>query len=1200
MAQSSSQPTMIRPSSQPGMARPLSGVAGPPSGPLSSTGRSVQSNERRRNLPKSPTSSGDPSRLTGNPEALELPESMFLSPPTDAFAENLPVLPPRRQLEDLDRFERLNHWMSAFEMDEEGFKSKAVFVEMRLRQGLASSVQLGMPNAFHVAIVCDAFERVAPLTGRLEGVLVLIWRELVRAIFSDYTHELPGSGARAYAERVPYFLEAKRLRETMENQEKTMKRMRAQREAEIKATEGQNSLLNKTLGAWNRAMGSASGGAEAETLKQRVEALEKLLADALADIQKLQSEQDPAARCINAYDACQPEEQEQVCQYVLKSEAAAKTMVGNSAAEVAEYISHLLSKLPEDMAADPAEATRSRVMSHLSSSLRMSDDDKLSVAHRILVDHDDVRMAGETLAGVLVAKGFAHKEACAGMALRLHADEGPDYYPESHDADAQVSYQVLNSLRASLAGVGPDGQPLGMVIGPDGRPLPGFGGVGKDGRPLAGGVAGKAGSRAGGFVDANGNYIDPAAAAAELAGIDDRMAELLRRQEAGELTDEERVELQALEKRKAELKSGLAKGAAEAAAADESEAIATRMAELKRRQEAGELTPEELAELQALEVRKAELQQILGPDHMTDSELAAAQAESAALADRIADLKRRQAAGELTPEEMAELQKLEARKAELDSKVEKGKQSKKNRGGGDDDAAAEYDAAAAERDKAATRLAELEKRKKAGKLTPEEQAEMEALDKRMKQLDSVLAAGRPSSNGLTKEIGVQAGEAMGKGGKRGKGGTMGDDDSSATGPGGKRGLPAVAATSLCEIRFDRKDVKAMNVLMCRRLVAALYQVKVDLNSVADNENAPRSDMPNFVPDQFVVLYGIKSLAIKNINSFMYGIRAERRRKNAAGVEEEEPMLYFFWKACWHGVPPEERLSQDDFDFYLDLLAMLAKLVSDEHTFNLKGGAFWNCLGSMEEMRIPLFALQNTVRKCFPNHHELVDRINRAVGKAAADFVKLVKGPKPPQPAPSYKIKMLGSETQDSRGYLELDKFLSISMEQMKQQRIKDGRILQGIYDQWSAGSSESGFDIFAEMLTASSPNMDESKIITLYQKATSGEDPDKVDMSLIELPLRKANIHIKRKEGMTSVTDGVGDIDDLKLATTALSLFGGKPKSLARGLPAADASKGGGDGVAINMRKWQKAGQVLGKSRGLIRDLFENGAPNIDDVSTHS
>ena len=38
-------------------------------------------------------------------------------------------------------------------------------------------------------------------------------------------------------------------------------------------------------------------------------------------------------------------------------------------------------------------------------------------------------------------------------------------------------------------------------------------------------------------------------------------------------------------------------------------------------------------------------------------------------------------------------------------------------------------------------------------------------------------------------------------------------------------MPTVAVTSLCEIKFNRKDVKAMNTLMCRRLVSALYQVK---------------------------------------------------------------------------------------------------------------------------------------------------------------------------------------------------------------------------------------------------------------------------------------------------------------------------------------------------------------------------------------
>ena len=46
-------------------------------------------------------------------------------------------------------------------------------------------------------------------------------------------------------------------------------------------------------------------------------------------------------------------------------------------------------------------------------------------------------------------------------------------------------------------------------------------------------------------------------------------------------------------------------------------------------------------------------------------------------------------------------------------------------------------------------------------------------------------------------------------------------------------------TTLGEIKFNRKDVKAMNTLMCRRLVAALYQVKVDNNAEFDKQGRPR-------------------------------------------------------------------------------------------------------------------------------------------------------------------------------------------------------------------------------------------------------------------------------------------------------------------------------------------------------------------------
>ena len=48
--------------------------------------------------------------------------------------------------------------------DEEHFASKAVFVEVRPRQALSASASLGkVPNIFRTALVCDAFERVAPL-----------------------------------------------------------------------------------------------------------------------------------------------------------------------------------------------------------------------------------------------------------------------------------------------------------------------------------------------------------------------------------------------------------------------------------------------------------------------------------------------------------------------------------------------------------------------------------------------------------------------------------------------------------------------------------------------------------------------------------------------------------------------------------------------------------------------------------------------------------------------------------------------------------------------------------------------------------------------------------------------------------------------------------------------------------------------------
>ena len=139
----------------------------------------------------------DPSRHRGNTRVIELPVRS-----TDPYFNRVSYANASASLlEEIDTDSRLGHWLRAFSLDEESFASKAVFVEARLRQAMASSEALDTPNAFRAAVVCDAFERVAPLTGRYETVLTLIWRELVRLIYADYSDDLPGSGTRRHFTR---------------------------------------------------------------------------------------------------------------------------------------------------------------------------------------------------------------------------------------------------------------------------------------------------------------------------------------------------------------------------------------------------------------------------------------------------------------------------------------------------------------------------------------------------------------------------------------------------------------------------------------------------------------------------------------------------------------------------------------------------------------------------------------------------------------------------------------------------------------------------------------------------------------------------------------------------------------------------------------------------------------------------------------
>ena len=122
------------------------------------------------------------------------------------------------------------------------------------------------------------------MTGRYQGVLELCWKELMQSIFLDYSPDLPGTGAKVYAERTPYFLEVKRLRDLTEEQNKTMKRMKMQRDAELAEIQARNQLINKVADKWNKALAGSQASKEADALKLRVESMQQLLGDAQREV----------------------------------------------------------------------------------------------------------------------------------------------------------------------------------------------------------------------------------------------------------------------------------------------------------------------------------------------------------------------------------------------------------------------------------------------------------------------------------------------------------------------------------------------------------------------------------------------------------------------------------------------------------------------------------------------------------------------------------------------------------------------------------------------------------------------------------------------------------------------------------------------------------------------------------------------------
>ncbi|KAL1529932.1 hypothetical protein AB1Y20_000860 [Prymnesium parvum] len=1196
----------------------------------------------------------------------------------------------------------IDSWVAAFDRDQESWASRALFVELRLRQALASSSLLGVPNIFRCAIVCDCWERVAPMTGAYAPVLGLLWCEILRCIFSDFSVDMAGGGANQYAAATPYFVEVKRLRRHDAEMQEKMHQWQMERDSAKRLVEERNKVINQTLAAWHEKMTSVTSSSKASKLEDDMNEMVSSLHEANRQVEELSKQKigDPMQMCIEFFEQLPLPRQEETLRSLLCSEAATSVLprkaTSGSMAPAAELLAPMLGELsvPEFeelverlLVSDGSGERRLKVLKAMllklasgaktpseaeecgelaAVTINMVKDaaiarlvhglDKRASSALLLAEREESGYAGdagapprqlgrqrtvrrevdEQLRELSLKCSRLEEQQSLALEQLQYAEVREEHLLEQVDglrgqlrefetfrelwqaqaratersvkamqSERQAAHAallgdrnlkiaeneaIMQNLLGRIADLEDEAQLTASQLmhaedraeaerGRAAKAVASLDAVKAERNAetkrrmeaerqvlLAQMEANRKVASATAYHSATASWkvemermqkasaIQSAAErATEMRRVILELEERVRRKES-ELNERQRLfdvrlaNEQALNAERVEIQRKRDEGYSNyKVLVERRKAAAALMAEKDKIKEQEAMLIDMEDRLRSNEDELRELNNLIS---VLKSDLAAATSRSKSLNERLeamsenVHLANEKLSESLTQNEalILELSRNNDEREALEQQVKVLRDGERNmhemlekeRKEAQAAAKAKISAVASVRmemekqmsDRVAlerarsTKQFELEKEailanhekenavqdrtlaertsEMAATLRANLQAELErvrrdyALAKASAAQVAELRVLQDPRAKSVRDVGVQAGPSR-VGDKKtsiiadidfkredveeSEDASRQEEDEDST-----EELPASVATPLATIRFGKKGVRPMNALMCRKLIATFYLVKLE----SPDDVRQRQELRDFVPDQMLVLYGVKKLAARHLLEFLYGTRAHRYRAGPGKKKEPEPQIHFFWRACQLGVPREMWIVKEDFNFYVELVGAVATCVGNDHTLQTKTTSFWAIFGTLVELEVPCFilsaALRRLVAKKVPSlYQRLVDAF-APVAKQETAQVK--EKSKPRKPSTGYRVQTL--LPQDQGGHVLLDSFLLFCVEVHAAHRTEEAAKLNEIYCSWDP-CGDSSYDSFSEMIRYSKPDVSDAMVINLYKMALDDE-----------------------------------------------------------------------------------------------------------------